>query len=112
MTCQPSRFPSDAFTDPIAYVWQSAAGAIAVIGSNIVRAEMCSDVEGSKSITLPWELPSTYQHLFSLSYFTGLPNATFPFFIHAATRIGSYEAKRAISSPENRSHTIAVWLAS
>jgi hypothetical protein len=37
-----------------------------------------------------------------------LPKATLPFLIHAATRICSYEAKRATSSPVSRSHTIAV----
>lgn len=44
-------------TYPIAKVRQSAPGARAVIGSNIVLAEMCSTVEGSKSITFPCELP-------------------------------------------------------
>ena len=44
-------------TDPTAYVRQSAAGARAVIGSKIVRAEMCSEVDGSKRITWPLTLP-------------------------------------------------------
>jgi hypothetical protein len=42
---------------PIANVLQSAAGANAVIGSKIVRAEMCSEVEGSNRITFPCALP-------------------------------------------------------
>jgi hypothetical protein len=45
-------------TYPIAKVLQSAAGANAVIGSKIVLAEMCSEVEGSKRMTLPWAFPS------------------------------------------------------
>lgn len=44
-------------THPIANVLQSVAGAIAVMGSYIVRVEMCSDVEGSKSVTDPWAFP-------------------------------------------------------
>ena len=42
---------------PIANVLQSAAGANAVIGSKIVRAEMCSEVDGSNRITFPCALP-------------------------------------------------------
>ena len=42
---------------PMAKVPQSMAGANAVMGSNIVRAEMCSDVAGSNKMTLPCELP-------------------------------------------------------
>lgn len=38
---------------PIANALQSEAGAIAVIGSKIVRAEMCSEVDGSKRMMLP-----------------------------------------------------------
>lgn len=41
------------FRYPIANVLQSDAGAIAVIGSKIVRAETCSDVEGSKRMMFP-----------------------------------------------------------
>lgn len=41
------------FRYPIAKVLQSAAGASAVIGSKIVLAEMCSEVDGSNKITLP-----------------------------------------------------------
>lgn len=44
-------------TYPIAYVRQSVAGAKEVIGSKIVRAEICSEVEGSKRITSPLPLP-------------------------------------------------------
>lgn len=44
-------------TYPMANVRQSAEGAIAVIGSNIVRADMCSEVEGSNKIIFPWSLP-------------------------------------------------------
>ena len=40
-------------TYPIANVRQSAEGASAVIGSYIVRAAMCSDVEGSNRMILP-----------------------------------------------------------
>jgi hypothetical protein len=45
------------FWYPMAYVRQSVAGARAVIGSKIVRAEMCSEVGGSKRITSPLPLP-------------------------------------------------------
>lgn len=41
------------FMYPTANVLQSEAGAIAVIGSYIVRADMCSEVEGSNKMTLP-----------------------------------------------------------
>lgn len=37
----------------MANVLQSLAGAIAVIGSKIVRVEICSEVEGSKSVIEP-----------------------------------------------------------
>lgn len=40
-------------THPMANVLQSAAGASAVMGSKMVLAERCSDVEGSKSMMLP-----------------------------------------------------------
>jgi hypothetical protein len=40
-------------TYPIANVRESEDGAKAVIGSNIVRAEICSDVEGSNRMTFP-----------------------------------------------------------
>ena len=97
----------------------------------MVRAETCSEVEGSNSITLPCELPvvvaislkdlSRIWHSNSDVFFVlispsvywikmskDLPNATFPFFIHAATLIGSYETNLDTSSPVNRSHTRAV----
>lgn len=45
-------------TYPIAYTRQSAAGAIAVMGSNMVRADICSDVEGSKMMTVPCDVPA------------------------------------------------------
>lgn len=47
----------DPFMYPKANVLQSAAGARAVMGSYIVRADMCSDVDGSNRMTLPWEFP-------------------------------------------------------
>ena len=47
--------PVDAY--PIANVLQSAPGAKAVIGSKIVRADICSTVDGSKRMTFPCELP-------------------------------------------------------
>jgi hypothetical protein len=40
-------------TYPIAKVRESEDGARAVMGSYMVRAEMCSDVEGSNRITFP-----------------------------------------------------------
>lgn len=43
----------DPFRYPIANALQSAAGAMAVIGSKIVRADMCSDVDGSNRMMLP-----------------------------------------------------------
>lgn len=46
-----------AFDYPIANVLQSEAGANAVMGSNMVLAERCSDVEGSKRMMLPCALP-------------------------------------------------------
>lgn len=42
---------------PIAYVRQSVAGASAVMGSKIVRAEVCSEVGGSNRITSPLPFP-------------------------------------------------------
>lgn len=45
------------FRYPMAYVLQSEDGARAVMGSNIVLAETCSLVEGSKRITSPFSLP-------------------------------------------------------
>lgn len=42
---------------PIAKVRQSVDGASAVMGSKIVRADKCSDVDGSNNITLPCEFP-------------------------------------------------------
>lgn len=52
----------------MANVLQSAAGAIAVIGSKIVRAEMCSDVDGSNKMMLPWSLPTDCQPMNTLPY--------------------------------------------
>jgi hypothetical protein len=43
----------DLATYPIANVRESEDGAKAVIGSNIVLAETCSDVEGSNRMTFP-----------------------------------------------------------
>jgi hypothetical protein len=45
---------------PMAYDLQSEAGASAVMGSNIVLAETCSWVAGSKRITSPFVLPVGY----------------------------------------------------
>ena len=45
------------FSYPIANVLQSVSGARAVIGSKIVRVETCSEVDGSKRMTLPCEFP-------------------------------------------------------
>lgn len=45
-------------TNPIANVLQSVRGAKAVIGSKMVRLETCSEVEGSKRMTLPCEFPA------------------------------------------------------
>ena len=46
-------------THPIANVLQSFAGAIAVIGSNIVRVETCSDVDDSNNVIEPCVFPVT-----------------------------------------------------
>ena len=46
-------------THPTAYVLQSHAGAIAVIGSLIVRADMCSEFWGWNRMMLPSALPVT-----------------------------------------------------
>lgn len=56
---EPCHLVKVAFTDPIAYVWQSDAGARAVIGSNIVLALSCSVLEGLKTMTLPCVFPAT-----------------------------------------------------
>lgn len=45
-------------THPTAYVWQSHAGAIAVIGSLIVRADMCSEFCGWNRMMLPSVFPA------------------------------------------------------
>ena len=50
---RPSTKVHKDFANPIAYVWQSLAGAMALMGSKIVRADTCSDVPGSKRMTLP-----------------------------------------------------------
>lgn len=83
-------------TYPIANVKQSAEGAIDVMGSKIVRADMCSLVDGSNKIMLP----------------CSLPNAILPLRIKAATLIVSYAENRATSPPVRMSHTIAVLPAS
>jgi hypothetical protein len=49
-------------THPIAKVLQSAAGANAVMGSNMVLAEICSDVSGSNKMMLPCALPNACQN--------------------------------------------------
>jgi hypothetical protein len=77
---------------PMANVLQSEAGANAVMGSKMVLADRCSEVEGSNRMMLP----------------CAFPKATFPFLIHVATLICSYDANLATSSPVNRSQTIAV----
>jgi hypothetical protein len=57
------QYPRPAFgvciyvTYPMAKVLQSEAGARAVMGSKIVLAERCSEVEGSKRMMLPWAFP-------------------------------------------------------
>jgi hypothetical protein len=78
-------------THPIANVLQSVAGAIAVMGSYIVRVEMCSDVEGSKSVTDPWAFPVVYVSAYqpSVRIKRALPKATFPFRMKDATLMGS-----------------------
>ena len=43
----------------MAKVLQSEAGASAVTGSKIVLEDVCSAVDGSKMMMLPWEFPST-----------------------------------------------------
>ena len=48
-----------AHTHPMAKVLQSAAGAKAVMGSKMVLAERCSDVEGSNRMMLPWAFPGS-----------------------------------------------------
>ena len=45
-------------THPTAYVLQSHAGAMAVIGSMIVRADMCSEFCGWNRIMLPSAFPA------------------------------------------------------
>lgn len=60
-------------THPIAYVLQSLAGASAVMGSKMVRAEICSEVEGSKSMTLPLTLPAHCQSVVSPCVIDVLP---------------------------------------
>lgn len=77
----------------------------------MVRAEMCSEVDGSKRITLPCVLPGyARQHSKRVvqRMMRSLPNATFPLRMKVATLICSYAAKRATSSPVRRSQTMAV----
>ena len=84
----------------MANVFSSCAGAKAVMGSNMVLEDLCSEVDGSKVMTLPFALPSWRQWSVSHSgQWVVLPKATQPPLIHAATRISSYAAKRAISPP-------------
>lgn len=45
-------------THPMAYVWQSAEGAKAVIESFMVQMDIWSDVDGSKRITSPLIFPT------------------------------------------------------
>ena len=47
---------------PMAYVLQSEAGARAVMGSKIVRAEICSELDGSKRMISPLVVPGQCQH--------------------------------------------------
>jgi hypothetical protein len=54
-----SSQPGQNFTYPIANVLQSFEGAIAVMGSNMVRVETCSDVDDSNNVIEPCELPTT-----------------------------------------------------
>ena len=99
------------YTHPMANVLQSDAGASAVIGSKMVLAERCSDVEGSNRMMLPCALPTHMlapEQAMATARTRHSPKATFPFLIHVATRICSYDANLATSSPVNKSHTIAV----
>ena len=90
-----------------------------MMGSKMVLAEMCSEVEGSKRMMLPCALPASGLEMEGTTEGLNIgllgihaPKATLPFLIHVATLIWSYEAKRATSSPVRRSHTIAVLPAS
>jgi hypothetical protein len=58
MSVKSSQLRQD-FTYPIANVLQSFEGAIAVMGSNMVRVETCSDVDDSNNVIEPCELPAT-----------------------------------------------------
>ena len=103
----------DPFIYPSANVLQSAAGARAVMGSNMVLADICSDVEGSKRMTLPCELPEDCQCVHETSLLQEIsPKAMLEFFIQAAVLMSSYDANLAISSPVTTSHTIVVRLLS
>lgn len=60
------------------------------------------------ALRIPWSAVSTHALPMCFAAARHSPKATFPFRIHVATLICSYEAKRATSSPVNRSHTMAV----
>lgn len=103
----------DPFMYPSANVLQSAAGASAVMGSNMVLADICSDVDGSNKMTFPCELPEECKRTsIKIRCRETSPNAILEFFIHAAVRMSSYEANLAISSPVITSQTIVVRLLS
>lgn len=93
-------------TYPNAKVLQSAAGAIEHNGSNIVRADIDSDLLGSNKITFPIESPArrnsqlayvTQHQLFHENKNMNPPKAKFPFFIQAADLSPSNEEYLAIS---------------
>lgn len=56
-----SQFTSNQRIYPMAYVRQSEAGANDVMGSKIVRADICSEDDGSKRMTSPFTFPAASQ---------------------------------------------------
>jgi hypothetical protein len=75
---------------PIANVRQSAEGAIAVMGSKIVLAEMFSCVDGSNNITEPWRLPAKAVSTKTSQFIIlSIPKAMFPLRINCAVLISS-----------------------
>lgn len=103
-------------TYPKANALQSAVGAIAHRGSNIVRAVIASAFSGLKSMRLPKESPASQPksqkrrpaRRANAGGNVTIPKTRFPFFIHDATRISSYASYCESTSPESISQTIAV----
>jgi hypothetical protein len=84
------RSTHECCTYPIANVRQSAEGAIAVMGSKMVLADMFSWVDGSNNITEPWRLPAKAVSETTFQFVRlRIPKAIFPLRINCAVLISS-----------------------